>query len=92
MCLCKHAISVCAGGPLSLPGVVILVETHPVCMSGILIFPDLSSYLDNSFVIPDIRERFHYIILVTICALRNLTEFNWNLGKLPMFSHSSPQS
>ena len=29
----------------------------------------------------DIRERFHYLILVTIVTLRNLTEFNWNLGK-----------
>lgn len=30
----------------------------------------------------DIRERFHYIILISIVALRNLTEFNWNLDHL----------
>ncbi|EDO43155.1 predicted protein, partial [Nematostella vectensis] len=30
----------------------------------------------------DIRERFHYLILVTIVALRNLTEFNWNMDHL----------
>lgn len=30
----------------------------------------------------DIRERFHYLILVTIVTLRNLTEFNWNLEHL----------
>jgi len=29
----------------------------------------------------DIRERFYYIVLVSIVTLRNLTEFNWNLGK-----------
>ena len=33
------------------------------------------------FLFADIRERFHYLILVTIVTLRNLTEFNWNLGK-----------
>ena len=33
------------------------------------------------FCFADIRERFHYLILVTIVTLRNLTEFNWNLGK-----------
>ena len=29
----------------------------------------------------DIRERFYYIVLIVIVTLRNLTEFNWNLGK-----------
>jgi len=30
----------------------------------------------------DIRERFYYIVLVSIVTLRNLTEFNWNLEHL----------
>ena len=46
------------------------------------IFP-LSSHLIETFVfLSDARERFHYIILILIIAIRNLTEFNWNLGKI----------
>ncbi|XP_031556071.1 transmembrane anterior posterior transformation protein 1 homolog [Actinia tenebrosa] len=30
----------------------------------------------------DIRERFHYLVLVSIVCLRNLTEFNWNMEHL----------
>ena len=29
----------------------------------------------------DIRERFHYLILLTIVVIRNLAQFQWNLGK-----------
>ncbi len=29
----------------------------------------------------DIRERFHYIVLLLIVALRNLAQFNWNVGE-----------
>lgn len=29
----------------------------------------------------DIRERFHYIILLTIVVIRNLAQFQWDLGK-----------
>lgn len=33
-------------------------------------------YLTSS----DIRERFHYIILLTIVVIRNLAQFQWDLG------------
>ena len=29
----------------------------------------------------DVRERFHFLVLLAIVCIRNLTEFSWNLGK-----------
>ena len=30
----------------------------------------------------DIRERFHYIVLLLIVMIRNLAQFQWDLGEL----------
>ena len=29
----------------------------------------------------DVRERFHFLLLLAIVCIRNLTEFSWNLGE-----------
>jgi hypothetical protein len=29
----------------------------------------------------DIRERFHYIVLLSIVMIRNLAQFQWDIGK-----------
>lgn len=52
-------------------------------MSSLSIWLCYSQDCINSCFSPhaDIRERFYYIVLVSIVTLRNLTEFNWNLGK-----------
>ena len=55
-----------------------LINFYVLCVTSRRSFdPNLISF----FLVVDIRERFHYIILISIVALRNLTEFNWNLGK-----------
>ena len=28
----------------------------------------------------DARERFHYLVLLLVIAMRNLTEYEWNFG------------
>lgn len=28
----------------------------------------------------DVRERFHYVLLLAIVCIRNMAEFNWNPG------------
>ena len=33
------------------------------------------------FLILDARERFYYFIILLVVALRNFTEYEWNLGK-----------
>ena len=33
-------------------------------------------------IITDIRERFHYVILLSIVVMRNLAQFQWNLGMI----------
>lgn len=30
----------------------------------------------------DVRERFHYVLLLAIVCIRNMAEFNWNTGML----------
>jgi hypothetical protein len=29
----------------------------------------------------DVKERFHYLILLLIILIRNMAEFDWQLGK-----------
>ena len=29
----------------------------------------------------DVRERFHFVILLAIVGVRNMTEFSWNMGQ-----------
>ena len=36
----------------------------------------------------DVRERFHFLVLLAIVCVRNLTEFSWNLGKEVKSDHS----
>ena len=42
----------------------------------------------------DVRERFHFVILLMIVCVRNMTEFSWNMGKCVLeevrCSHSLP--
>lgn len=40
-----------------------------------------TSHIYNNDVFIDIRERFHYIILLLIVTLRNMAQFNWNVGE-----------
>ena len=32
------------------------------------------------FFLLDARERFHYLVLLLVIAMRNLTEYEWNFG------------
>ena len=40
----------------------------------------------NFPIFPDIRERFYYVVLVLLVALRNMHELQWDLGKLSVIS------
>ena len=38
----------------------------------------------SSIFFVDIRERFFYVVLVSMVALRNMQELQWNLGNNPI--------
>ena len=44
----------------------------------VLVFPLLFSTVIVFLL--DARERFHYLVLLLVIAMRNLTEYEWNFG------------
>ena len=42
--------------------------------------PLLSPSLPPPFLCTDIRERFHYVILLMLVSVRNMAQLNWDLG------------
>ncbi|XP_015771532.1 PREDICTED: transmembrane anterior posterior transformation protein 1 homolog [Acropora digitifera] len=73
-----------------LKGMLYLFDNNTNCVNPFTPFVELKGSVFKKFeknnlfqmACSDIRERFHYIILISIVALRNLTEFNWNLDHL----------
>ena len=54
---------------------------HNVCLYVCTYMCVLSMYRIH-FFLTDIRERFHYFILLSIVMMRNLAQFQWNLGRI----------
>lgn len=40
----------------------------------------------------DVRERFHFLVLLAIVCVRNLTEFSWNLGTCANIEQNNHES
>ena len=67
-----------------------LFSDFSVCMSFPFQFVELKGSVFKKFEkknlfqmsCSDVRERFHFMILLSIVCMRNLTEFNWNMGKI----------